>query len=136
MPSRSLCRGGGGGHSKLRRPRDWAGPGFRSQGEGGCHRRAPLPPASKEVPGGGEPSEPGTFVCRGEVGSGRGCRREGVPRPPGVPGALGGAGERRARGAELVLRFLLLLGEVSNDSTLEISANEGSSAVLRAGNRT
>ena len=45
--------GGGGGHSKLRRPRDWAGPGFRSQGEGGCHRRAPLPPASKEVPGEG-----------------------------------------------------------------------------------
>ena len=46
------------------------------------------------------------------------------------------AGERRARGAELVLRFLLLLGEVSNDFSLGISANEVSSAVLRAGNRT
>lgn len=91
--------GVGGGHSKLRRPRDWAGPGFCSQGEGGCHRRAPLPPASKDVPGAGNPLSLGPLRGSGGWGSGRGCRREGVPRPPGSPARSAGGRCRTMAGS-------------------------------------
>lgn len=138
MPSSSLCGGGGGGHSKLRRPRDWAGPGFRSQGEGGCHRRAPLPPASKEVPGeGGNPLSLGP-LCVAGVGSGRGCRREGVSRPaPGSPArSAGGRGRTMAgSGAPRFVRRAAQTAASSGrhgDGTRRLRAPRGLQAEPRA----